>query len=165
MAFASGNKAWGISDRSGRRYRLRTMQKEWTGSLVGPDEFEVKHPQLFPPRISPDPQAIQNARPDRVEPAVEVILRYNPFISGNAGSSVLTVIEPGHSRLTGSTVRFRNVAPFNGFSTDVISRSIGYTITKVDSSSYTFTVTETATTEGVRGGGDFVSAGPVTVEA
>jgi|TARA_B110000908_G_C10250667_1_gene451828 hypothetical protein len=62
--FASGNKAWGISDRSGRRYRLRDMKKEWTGALVGPDEYEPKHPQLFPIRTGPDPQALRNARPE-----------------------------------------------------------------------------------------------------
>ena len=28
MAFASGNKAYGISDRSGFRYRLKDMKKE-----------------------------------------------------------------------------------------------------------------------------------------
>ena len=64
MAFASGNKAWGISDRSGFRYRLKDMKKEWTGALVGPDEFEPKHPQLFPIRIGPDPQALRNPRPE-----------------------------------------------------------------------------------------------------
>ena len=64
MAFASGKKAYGISDRSGFRYRLNKMKKEWTGALVGPDEFEPKHPQLFPPRISPDPQALRNPRPE-----------------------------------------------------------------------------------------------------
>jgi hypothetical protein len=64
MAFASGKKAFGISDRSGFRYRLRDMKQEWNGLLVGPDEFEPKHPQLFPPRIGTDPQALQNPRPD-----------------------------------------------------------------------------------------------------
>ena len=64
MAFASGKKAFGISDRSGFRYRLRDMKREWNGLLVGPDEFEAKHPQLFPPRIGPDPQALRNPRPD-----------------------------------------------------------------------------------------------------
>jgi hypothetical protein len=39
MAFASGKSAYGISDRSGFRYRLRDMKKEWTGALVGPDEL------------------------------------------------------------------------------------------------------------------------------
>jgi hypothetical protein len=68
MAFASGKNAYGISDRSGFRYRLRDMKKEWTGALVGPDEFETKHPQLNPPRHRADPQALRNPRPDQGEP-------------------------------------------------------------------------------------------------
>jgi hypothetical protein len=64
MAYASGKHAWGISDRSGRRYRLRDMRLEWTGALVGPDEYEPKHPQLFPPKAGPDPQALRNPRPE-----------------------------------------------------------------------------------------------------
>ena len=44
--FASGKNAFGISDRSGFRYRYKDMKKEWTGALVGKDEFETKHPQL-----------------------------------------------------------------------------------------------------------------------
>lgn len=65
--FASGKYAWGISDRSGFRYRLREMKKEWNGLLVGPDEFEPKHPQLEPPNVSPDPQALRDPRPDNAE--------------------------------------------------------------------------------------------------
>ena len=65
MSYASGKKAWGISDRSGRRYRLREMKLEWTGALVGPDEYEPKHPQLFPLNPGPDPQALQNPRPEQ----------------------------------------------------------------------------------------------------
>jgi len=64
MPYASGKKAWGISDRSGVRFRLRDMRKEWTGLLVGPDEYDPKHPQLFPPKAYPDPQALRNPRPD-----------------------------------------------------------------------------------------------------
>ena len=44
--FATGKNAYGISDRSGMKYRHRDLKKEWNGSLVGPDEFEAKHPQL-----------------------------------------------------------------------------------------------------------------------
>ena len=64
MPYASGKDAWGISDRSGRRYRLREMAVEWTGAKVGPDEFDPKHPQLFPPKAAPDPQALRNPRPE-----------------------------------------------------------------------------------------------------
>ena len=40
MAYASDKNAYGISDRSGFRYRLRDMRVEWTGAKVGKDEFE-----------------------------------------------------------------------------------------------------------------------------
>jgi hypothetical protein len=61
--FASGKDAWGYSDRSGFRYRLREMVTEWNGFKVGPDEFEPKHPQLGPIRVGPDPQALHDPRP------------------------------------------------------------------------------------------------------
>lgn len=61
--FASGKYAYGISDRSGFRYRLRDMRKEWNGLLVGKDEWEEKHPQLTPLRKRPDPEGLKNARP------------------------------------------------------------------------------------------------------
>ena len=64
MAFASGKKAYGISDRSGFRYRLKDMRKEWNGLLVGKDEFEPKHPQLRSPRVGADPQALRDPRPE-----------------------------------------------------------------------------------------------------
>ena len=37
MAFAKGKYAYRISDRSGFRYRIRDMRKEWNGSIVGYD--------------------------------------------------------------------------------------------------------------------------------
>lgn len=66
--FASGKRSWAISDRSGFRYPYKVMRREWNGLLVGPDEYEPKHPQLGPFRKVVDPEALQNARPDRVEP-------------------------------------------------------------------------------------------------
>ena len=62
--YASGKNAYGISDRSGFRYRLRDMREEWNGLLVGYDEFEEKHPQLEPSRVVADDQALRNPRPD-----------------------------------------------------------------------------------------------------
>ena len=44
--FATGKKSYAISDRSGLRYSYSSMKKEWNGLLVGPDEYEAKHPQL-----------------------------------------------------------------------------------------------------------------------
>jgi hypothetical protein len=62
--FASGKRSYFISDRSGQRYPYRQLKKEWTGAVVGPDEWEPKHPQLYPPRNVSDPQALRDARPD-----------------------------------------------------------------------------------------------------
>ena len=63
--FATGKWAYGISDRSGFRYRLRDMRREWNGLLVGKDEWEAKQPQLEPIRATPDPQALRNPRPEQ----------------------------------------------------------------------------------------------------
>ena len=62
--FATGKNSWAISDRSGFRYRYRDMKKEWNGAIVGPDEYEPKHPQLGPFQKVIDAQALKEARPD-----------------------------------------------------------------------------------------------------
>ena len=139
--YASGKRAWGYSDRSGFRYRLRDMIKEWNGLKVGIDEYEPKHPQLEPNYPGPDPTALYEPRPDsRTEVSVENLLVLNPFLS-TASSASITVIEPSHGRSTSDTVRFRDAIGFDGF-----TASSG-----------------TATTGGIRGGGGSVTAGPVTL--
>jgi hypothetical protein len=165
--YASGSNAWGYSDRSGFRYRLAEMMTEWSGAKVGPDEYEAKHPQLEPIKVGPDPQALRDPRPDqRTETAVEILLIVNPFVSGSSGSAVITVLEPSHGRTTGDTVRFRKTQGFDGFSSTVLEKADGYTITVVDSGSYTFTASSgTATTGSQRGGGQNATVGPVTLEA
>tara|TARA_E500000178_G_C16892687_1_gene694269 strand:+ start:245 stop:700 length:456 start_codon:yes stop_codon:yes gene_type:complete len=62
--YAAGKYAYGISDRSGFRYRLSDMRMEWNGFLVGKDEWEPKHPQLEPRRHATDAEALRNPRPD-----------------------------------------------------------------------------------------------------
>mgnify|MGYP003648069832 CR=1 FL=1 len=93
-SFASGKKSYGISDRSGFRYKLNTMRKEWTGMLVGPDEFEQKHPQLETRRKVVDPQALRDPRPDATEvldvfvgvPLVENPTLRSPVCFGQVGT-------------------------------------------------------------------------------
>jgi len=162
--YASGKKSWGYSDRSGFRYRLRDMIKEWNGLKVGRDEYEEKHPQLEPNYPGPDPTALFEPRPDaRTEVSVENLLGLNPFLS-TASSASITVIEPSHGRSTSDTVRFRDAVGFDGFTATVLNNSSGYAITKVDDNTYTFTASSgTATTGGLRGGGGSVTAGPVTL--
>ena len=164
--YAAGKYAKGISDRSGRAYPLRSMLLEWNGSLVGPDEYESKQPQLEPRRVRADPQSLRVSRPARTEPAIEVLLPFNSFKSGTSGSAVITVTEVSHGRTTGDTVRFRSVESFDGFTEAVLESSSGYSITKVDDNNYSFTASSgTATAGNVKGGGGFASAGPVTVSA
>lgn len=164
--YASGANAYGYSDRSGFRYRLAEMRTEWNGAKVGPDEYEAKHPQLEPIRVGPDPQALRDPRPDqRTETVVEQLLIVNPFLSSSSGSAVITVLEPDHARTTGDVVRFRKTEGFDGFSSTVLEKADGYTITVVDSGSYTFTASSgTATTGSQRGGGENATVGPVTLE-
>ena len=162
--FASGKKAWGYSDRSGFRYRLRDMIKEWNGLKVGRDEYEAKHPQLEPNHPGPDPTALYEPRVDtRTEVVVENLLGLNPFTS-TASRAVITVLEPSHGRSTSDTIRFRNASSFDGFTKTVLENSSGYTITKIDDNRYSFSASSgTATTGGIKGGGGRVTAGPVTL--
>ena len=91
--YASNKHALGISDRSGAAYRLHDMRKEWTGMLVGKDEWEAKQPQLTPIKAPADPQSLRDPRPDRTEPAVEVLLPANAFTSSSGSNPVMVVLQ------------------------------------------------------------------------
>ena len=45
---------------------LNEMKREWTGMLVGPDEYEPKQPQLEPRKKAVDPQALLNPDHSRI---------------------------------------------------------------------------------------------------
>jgi len=166
MAYSAGKYAKFISDRSGAAFPYTEMQIEWNGSRVHTSEYEEKQPQLTPTKHIADAEALRRASPARVEPAVEVLLPLNPFLTGAASSSTITTTEPGHGRDTGDTVRFRSVFALDGFSASTIEQSAGYTITKIDENRYSFPAASgTATSGSIRGGGSVVSAGPVTVSA
>ena len=64
MAKTSGKYAYGICDISGFRYKLKDMKKTWDGSLVGPDQWSPKHPQLDPQRHVADAEALLDPRPN-----------------------------------------------------------------------------------------------------
>ena len=165
MAFAKGRYAKAISDRSGMEFPFKEMVREWNGSFVHISEFEPKQPQLEPKPMNGDAISLRNVRPARTETAVPRLLPLNAFTATN-GSATITVNEPNHGRSTSDTVRFRDVEAFDGFTASVVENSSGYSITKVTDDTFTFTVSgETATTGGVKGGGGFASAGPVTVSA
>ena len=160
--YASGKYAKAISDRSGMEFPYREMLREWNGSLVHVSEYEPKQPQLEPKPHGADGISLQNVRTDRVEPATPNLLPGNPFSLTN-GSSTVTVKEPGHGRTTGDTVVFRNVdgSP-GGIAFTVFENAAGFSITVVNTNSYTFDVgTNASVTE--KSGGMTVTAGPVTI--
>jgi len=166
MAYAAGKYAKFISDRSGAAFPYTEMRIEWNGFRVHTSEYGEKQPQLTPAKHIADVEALRYASTARVEPAVEVLLKKDAFRSSNSGSAIITVTEPGHGRATGDTVRYRDIAPFDGFTASTIEQSTGYTITKITDSTYTFTAASgTATAGDIIGGGAFASAGPVTVDA
>ena len=69
-------------------YNLREMRLEWNGSLVGPDEFERKHPQLGPFKVPTDGQAIKNARPNNpTVPVNFLVFTRNPIDKPSYGDS------------------------------------------------------------------------------
>ena len=164
MKFAIGKHAKFISDRSGFAYPYRKRVKEWNGSVVHSSEFEAKHPQLTPSKPPSEPEALFQTRPDRVETEIERLLLPNPFSSGSISTATITVTENSHGRSTDDTVRFRNVKPFAGFTVSVLQQATGYSITKVNDDSYTFSANgETSTIANTKGGGNIATAGPVTV--
>ena len=167
MAFATGRHAFFLSDRSGMRFPYRQRIKEWNGSIVHISEYEEKHQQLDPHRTVIDPQSLRENRPDvRTENIVENLLGLNPFLSSSSGSGVITVIEKSHGRASSDTVRFRNIVGFDGFTTTVLEKTDGYSITKVNDNTYTFTASSgTSLIGSINGGGRNATAGPVTLGA
>ena len=89
---ASGKHAFGISDRSGFRYRLKDMRKEWNGMFVGKDEDESKHPQLSPSKVTADPQALRDARPDNAVETTGFIV-YTNIDDGIIGFTLTSDLE------------------------------------------------------------------------
>ena len=162
MSRSNGKYAQFISDRSGMAFPYKEMVVEWNGSRVHVSEFEPKQPQLEPKPTVADPQGLQHARPARVEPATESLLSSNPF-NFTSGSSIVTVTELNHGRSTGNIVVFRNVdgSP-GGLAYSVFENSSGFSITVIDTNSYSFDCGSNATvTE--NSGGMSVTAGPVTL--
>ena len=139
--YASGKYAYGISDRSGFRYRLSEMVTEWNGAKVGPDEYEAKHPQLEPVSPGPDPQALYDPRPDTNSEVSSVnitfpvfnteTLRYIELVSMKASVGTVTL---GGSVVTPTTVTPTGVSATASVGSVTVSTS-GVVITQ------TFTVT------------------------
>lgn len=66
--YATGAYSVAICDRCGLQYDYMQLRKEWNGFRTCPECWEPKHPQLDPAYPPPEPQAIYEPRPDRIEP-------------------------------------------------------------------------------------------------
>ena len=93
--FAKGTNALMISDRSGAAFPYREMVQEWNGLWVHISEYEPKQPQIDPRPVGADPQALQHAKPARVEFPVQNILPENPFTT--ASNTTLSISFPNNA--------------------------------------------------------------------
>jgi hypothetical protein len=109
--FATGKKAYAISDRSGMRFPYREMVREWNGFLVHYSEYEAKQPQLDPKPVGSDPQALRNPRVQQADTPQLILLTPNPFESIiYNGVTYVNVYSQDHQRSTGNVVRLRGNA-------------------------------------------------------
>ena len=181
--YASGKNAYFISDRSGFRYPYKDMRREWNGAIVGPDEYEPKHPQLGPFRSVNDAQALKDARPDVSEV-------FTIFITGiNIPTSLASVSVSGElggsssiSSLTTSSA-LGSIAIYQLFTVTVVddggnkyyldgSNQTGSAITLTEGSTYRFDQSHSSnsghplrfstTSNGTHGGGSEYTTGVTT---
>jgi len=153
--FAKGSRALSISDRSGAAFPYNEMVREWTGAWVHNSEFEVKQPQLQPHPVGADPQALQHARPARVEFPVQDILPNNPFTTTAASKSV-SVSFPANDFNEGTTyIRFQAVKNPVG----------GVAITTLElSTTLNGSISNAATSIILTDGSEFPTAGYIVIE-
>ena len=181
--YASGKNAYFISDRSGFRYPYKDMRREWNGAIVGPDEYEPKHPQLGPFRSVNDAQALKDARPD--VPEVFTI-----SITGiNISTSLASVSVNGELAASSSTGSLTtssalgSIAVYQLFAVTVVddggnkyyldgSNQTGSAITLTEGSTYRFDQSHSSnsghplrfstTSNGTHGGGSEYTTGVTT---
>ena len=153
--FAKGRNALMISDRSGAAFPYREMVQEWNGLWVHTSEFEPKQPQISPRPVGADPQALQHAKPARVEFPVQDILPDNPFTT-TAASKTLSVSFPNNGLNAGTSyVRFSDVKQAVG----------GVAITTLElSTTLNGALTNSATSIVLTDGSEFPTAGYIVIE-
>jgi hypothetical protein len=90
--YASGAYSVAVCDRCGMEYPYTSLKKEWNNLKTCTECWEAKHPQLDPIYPPPEPQAIFEPRPDRVEPMdVPVGQEIFPFIQNISTQGVTSV--------------------------------------------------------------------------
>ena len=93
MAYATGKNAKFISDRSGFSFPYSERVREWNGAIVHTSEFEAKHPQLEPPRVTSDAQALKDARPQNPDLNTPFLVKTTNDIFSGAKAELPSKIE------------------------------------------------------------------------
>jgi len=153
--FAKGTNALMISDRSGAAFPYREMVQEWNGLWVHTSEYEPKQPQIAPRPVGADPQALQHAKPARVEFPVQDILPNNPFTT-TAASGTLSVSFPNNGLNAGTSyVRFSDLKqPVGGVAVSTLELS----------TTLNGNLTDSATSIVLTDGSEFPTAGYIVIE-
>ena len=87
-AFAKGSKAYGFCDRTGARYPLKDLVRQFenrvpNGLLVGRDVVDIDHEQLRLGDVdASDPQTLKNPRPDKGLVESRALSAWNPVGGG-----------------------------------------------------------------------------------
>ena len=153
--FAKGTNALMISDRSGAAFPYREMVQEWNGLWVHTSEYEPKQPQIDPRPVRADPQALQHAKPARVEFPVQDILPNNPFTT-TAASKPLSISFPNNGLNAGTSyVRFSDLKqPVGGVAVSTLELS----------TTLNGNLTDSATSIVLTDGSEFPTAGYIVIE-
>ena len=153
--FAKGRNALMLSDRSGAAFPYREMVQEWNGLWVHISEYEPKQPQIDPRPVGADPQALQHAKPARVEFPVQYILPNNPFTT-TAASKTLSVSFPNNGLNAGTSyVRFSGIQqPVGGVAISTLELS----------TTLNGNLTDSATSIVLTDGSEFPTAGYIVIE-
>ena len=91
VKYATGKYAFGFCDRTGFRYPLKDLKREFvggnpTGFLVGKDVWDKDAAQNFQGRyVFQDAQALPYARPDQNLDESRRLFAFNPVGNGNGG--------------------------------------------------------------------------------
>ena len=97
--YATGKKAFGFCDRTGFRYLLKDLKREFiggnrTGFMVGKDVWDKDQGQNFQGRYKfIDAQALPFSRPDSNMAESRRLFAFNPVGNGNANGDGNLIIE------------------------------------------------------------------------
>ena len=92
--FAKGKRSRAISDRSGFEVPYTQLKTTWNNLRVEPEEFEVKHPRLTPPKNIIDPTALFDPRPNNDPENVSIFFNFNWFNNAPTGMQATQYRKP-----------------------------------------------------------------------